>query len=154
MLYVLTDNGICSILYLCQNGIYPTKFGTKPESIKDDEPFLSEDDEIVLTEYQPNALTYRATASADRVAVFSEIYYPEGWHIYVDGKEIALGRVNYILRAAIIPSGEHTITMEFVPSILKWEWLCITLAILTILISAGCLGWKLWKSISNKELLS
>ena len=118
------------------------------------EPQPSEDDEIVLTEYQPNALTYRSTASADRVAVFSEIYYPEGWHIYVDGKEIALGRVNYVLRAAIIPAGEHTITMEFVPTILKWEWLCITLAILTILISAGCLGWKLWKSISNKELLS
>lgn len=114
----------------------------------------SEGDEITLTSYAPNKLEYSARTREDRVAVFSEIYYPEGWHIYVDGKEIALGRVNYVLRAAVIPAGEHTITMEFVPSILKWEWLCITIAILTILISAGCLGWKLWKSISNKELLS
>ena len=69
-------------------------------------------DEIILTEYKPNALTYHATTSADRVAVFSEIYYPEGWHIYVDGKEIRLGRVNYVLRAAVIPAGDHTIVMK------------------------------------------
>ena len=48
MLYVLTDSGIFNILYLCQNGVFPDKFGTKPESIKDDEPFLSEEDEIVI----------------------------------------------------------------------------------------------------------
>ena len=144
------ESAALNTLDLSKTAVADEKF----RSVLTCEPQPSESDEIILTEYQPNALTYRSTASADRVAVFSEIYYPEGWHIYVDGKEIALGRVNYVLRAAIIPAGEHTITMEFVPGILKWEWLSITLAILTILISAGCLGWKLWKSISNKELLS
>ena len=119
------------------------------------QPQPNETDEIVLTEYKPNALTYSANVANDRVAVFSEIYYPDGWHIYVDGKEIALGRVNYVLRAAVIPAGEHTITMSFVPSILRWEWLCVALAILTILISAGCITWPLWKKcITKKELLS
>ena len=105
----------------------------------------SENDEIVLTEYKPNALTYYAKNANDRIAVFSEIYYPEGWHIYVDGKEIALGRVNYILRAAVIPAGEHTITMQFVPTALildKWSY---ALAILLLLITIGCLTWPLWK---------
>ena len=119
------------------------------------QPQPNETDEIVLTEYKPNALTYSANVANDRVAVFSEIYYPDGWHIYVDGNEIALGRVNYVLRAAVIPAGEHTITMSFVPSILRWEWLCVALAILTILISAGCITWPLWKQfITKKELLS
>lgn len=108
-------------------------------------------DEIILTEYKPNALTYHATTSADRVAVFSEIYYPEGWHIYVDGKEIRLGRVNYVLRAAVIPAGDHTIVMKFQPGILQWDWICTLLVILTFLISAGCITWPVWRRFYNKS---
>ena len=113
----------------------------------------AEGDQIVLTQYKPNDLTYVSTLTHERVAVFSEIYYPEGWHIYVDGQEIALGRVNYVLRAAVIPAGEHTVTMHFTPEALQWEKLSIPLAILTLLISLGCIGWALW-SYRKKELLS
>ena len=105
----------------------------------------SEEDKIVLTEYTPNKLTYSASVANDRVAVFSEIYYPEGWHIYVDGKEIEIGRVNYVLRAAVIPAGEHTIQMEFVPTSLsldKWSYAC---AILLLLFVLGAITWPLWK---------
>ena len=109
------------------------------------EPQPSEGDEIVLTEYQPNALTYRSTASADRVAVFSEIYYPEGWHIYVDGKEIALGRVNYVLRAAVIPTGEHAVTMEFVPNALRIDSISFGVSILMLLISFLVMTYPIWK---------
>lgn len=115
------------------------------------EPQPNESDEIVLTEYQPNALSYHAITSADRVAVFSEIYYPEGWHIYVDEKEIALGRVNYVLRASVIPAGEHTIKMEFVPSALRvdtWSYACVIL----LLIVAICgISWPLWKRVIIKS---
>lgn len=115
------------------------------------EPQPNESDEIVLTEYQPNALSYHAITSADRVAVFSEIYYPEGWHIYVDEKEIALGRVNYVLRAAVIPAGEHTIKMEFAPGILRWDWLCTLLVVLSILISLGCITLALLKQENPQQ---
>ena len=107
-------------------------------------------DEIILTEYKPNALTYHATTSADRVAVFSEIYYPEGWHIYVDGKEIRLGRVNYVLRAAVIPAGDHTIVMKFVPNALRldvWSMACVILGLLLCIIG---LTWPLWRSWIKK----
>ena len=113
------------------------------------EPQPNESDEIVLTEYKPNALTYYANVAHDRVAVFSEIYYPDGWHLMVDGEEVPLGRVNYVLRAAVIPAGDHTLRMYFSPSQLKWEWLCITLAILTLVISAGCVIWALWKKFRS-----
>jgi hypothetical protein len=109
------------------------------------EPQPSESDEILLTEYQPNALTYHTTTAKDRVAVFSEIYYPEGWHIYVDGKEINLGRVNYVLRAAIIPAGEHTITMEFVPDVLKIDKWCYACVILMLIIAICGITWPIWR---------
>lgn len=105
----------------------------------------SETDKIVLTDYKPNALTYQTHTTNDRVTVFSEIYYPEGWHIYCDNQEISLGRVNYLLRAAAIPAGEHTILMEFRPAILQWDKWCITIIIIAMLISIGCITWPLWK---------
>lgn len=105
----------------------------------------NENDKIELVEYKPNKLLYTSNSSNDRIAVFSEIYYPEGWHLYVDGKEADIARVNYVLRAAVIPAGEHTILMEFVPKCLKldkWSYACV---ILLLLISLGCIGWPLWK---------
>ncbi len=105
----------------------------------------SEGDEIIMKEYKPNELSYYSSTTQDRVAVFSEIYYPDGWHIYVDGKEIALGRVNYVLRAAIIPAGEHTITMNFVPNALRLDYISYGASILMLLISLLALTYPLWK---------
>ena len=76
--------------------------------------------------------------------------------VCVDGKEIALGRVNYVLRAAVLPAGEHTVTMYFIPGILRLEWLSILFAILTLVISLAAITWPLWNKYckKNKELLS
>ena len=137
------ENTALNTLDLRHTAVADEKF----RSILTCEPQPNEADEIILTEYQPNQLLYTSNCACNRIAVFSEIYYPDGWHLYIDGKEHEIGRVNYILRAAVIPAGEHIIKMEFVPGILKWEWLCIIAAILTILISAGCITWPLWKKI-------
>ena len=48
MLYVMTDGGDFSILYMYQNGVYPDKYGTKPESLKEILPFIGEKDEMVV----------------------------------------------------------------------------------------------------------
>ena len=111
-------------------------------------------DHIALIEYTPNRLLYTARCANDRVAVFSEIYYPHGWHLYVDGQEIELGRVNYVLRAAVIPAGEHSLKMEFVPDNLAWDKLGYTLVILSILIALACMGISLryyFASRKNEE---
>ena len=106
----------------------------------------SETDKIVLTDYKPNALTYQTNTTNNRVAVFSEIYYPEDWYIYCDDQELSLGRVNYLLRAAIIPAGEHTITMKFVPKSLRldrWSYACL---VIILLIVAGGLSWPVFRA--------
>ena len=99
-----------------------------------------------MTEYKPNALTYSANVANDRVAVFSEIYYPDGWHLMVDGEEVPLGRVNYVLRAAIIPAGEHMITMTFLPDAMRWDKWCAAWVILLFIISlATLIGWPIYQ---------
>lgn len=70
---------------------------------------------IKLVTYKPNHLTYQSKSASEQLAVFSEIYYPSGWNAYVDGKKMDYVRANYVLRAMIIPSGEHTIEFRFEP---------------------------------------
>ena len=57
----------------------------------------------------------RQHAFAYDVGVFSEVYFPWGWKATVDGNEVPLARVNYILRALAIPAGSHEIVMTFAP---------------------------------------
>ena len=104
-----------------------------------------ETDEITLLSYAPNRLEYHAKTAHDRVAVFSEIYYPEGWHLYIDDKEAEIGRVNYVLRAAVIPAGEHTVRMAFSPKALHLDKWSMGFVVIGILLSLICLSLPLWK---------
>ena len=80
----------------------------------------SPDDRIELLSYAPNALKYRYSAANPRLAVFSEVFYPEGWTMEVgspDGtaEKAAVSRADWLLRAAVLPAGEHEVTMRFAP---------------------------------------
>ena len=75
----------------------------------------SDEDLIEMTSYAPNKVVYNYTAASDRVAVFSEIYYPNGWHATVDGEPVDLIRANWTFRAALLPAGEHEVVMTFLP---------------------------------------
>jgi hypothetical protein len=68
---------------------------------------------IELKEYKPNYLKYTSNSSAEKLAVFSEIYYPIGWTATIDGNPVDILRANYVLRAMYVPAGTHTIEMKF-----------------------------------------
>ncbi|MDE6347242.1 MAG: YfhO family protein [Bacteroides sp.] len=71
---------------------------------------------IRLTSYAPDRLTYETENAQDGIAVFSEIYYPDGWHVTIDGQPAELARADYILRTLYIPAGRHTVEMRFDPT--------------------------------------
>lgn len=112
----------------------------------------SASDRIAMTAYAPDKLDYTSNLANPRIAVFSEIYYPHDWHLYCDGEEISLGRVNYTLRAAILPAGVHKLHMEFTPSSLITDRWCLVIIILCLLLSAGALTSPLW--FQKKGLIS
>lgn len=91
------------------NGGQPFDKSTSPSASAQAAPTIS------LTEYRPDYVKYQTKNDHDAVAVFSEIYYPEGWHVTIDGTPAPLARANYILRALRIPAGEHTVEMHFDP---------------------------------------
>ena len=94
-------------------------------------------DYISLIAYNPKKLEYHAKVSGERMAVFSEIYYPYGWKATIDGQPADLYRVNYMLRALVVPEGEHDIVMFFAPdSIRKGNMLalsCFAVFLLTLI---------------------
>ncbi|MFD0836334.1 YfhO family protein [Mariniflexile aquimaris] len=74
---------------------------------------------IKLVAYKPNYLKYQSTNANKGFAVFSEIYYKNGWKTTVDGKDATHMRVNYTLRGMELPAGTHTIEFKFDPDVVK-----------------------------------
>ena len=113
-------------------------------------------DTIYETTYAPNRLTYHSKTSKDNVAVFSEIYFPWGWKATIDGEKVPIGRVDYVLRAIRVPSGEHQIEFIFDPESLKaTNALAIVSLCLIGLICAAALGrwgYAIYYGYKNPDL--
>ena len=90
--------------------------------------------------YNMDHLIYKTKTSKDQLAVFSEVYYAPDWRAYIDGKPADYFRVNYILRAMVIPAGEHKIEFKNeAPLMHKLIKVNIVSGILFILVVAGSL---------------
>lgn len=74
---------------------------------------------IKLKKYHPNHLIYHSQSKTKQFGIFSEIFYPYGWNVYLDGKSRDYFRVNYVLRGLEIPKGNHKIEFKFEPKIIK-----------------------------------
>ncbi len=74
---------------------------------------------ITLTDYRPNQVTYSFNANEDKLVVFSEIWTSRAWTMRIDGEEHPILRANYLLRAAMVPAGQHEIVMRYEPRIWK-----------------------------------
>jgi hypothetical protein len=74
---------------------------------------------IKLTTYDVTTLAYESSTTKEQFAVFSEIYYKEGWNAYVDGTLTPHYNVNYVLRGMLVPAGKHTIEFKFEPTVIK-----------------------------------
>ena len=88
--------------------------------------------------YNPDYLIYSTSSSKDQLAIFSEIYYEPDWKAYIDGQPAEYFRANYILRAMVIPAGQHKI--EFIneaPMIKVWDIVSIAFSVLLALVIAG-----------------
>ncbi|MCK7590477.1 YfhO family protein [Subsaxibacter sp. CAU 1640] len=108
---------------------------------------------INISVYKPNYLKYQSNNKNDGFAVFSEVYYGQGWKSFIDGQEAPHYRVNYILRGMEVPKGQHTIEFKFEPEVIK-TGSSIALAssvVFGLLILAGLFFEFKKKKVSPKE---
>jgi hypothetical protein len=107
---------------------------------------------IALVAYVPNHLTYQTESAKEELAVFSEIYYADGWNVSIDGKEMPYFRANYILRAMVVPAGKHTIEFRFAPkSFANVETISVIALVGMILLLIGAFGMDYIKPTKKKE---
>jgi hypothetical protein len=100
-------------------------------------------DTIMLISYKPNELIYKYSSLGERLAVFSEIYYPAGWKAYVDDVEKSYFRTDYILRGMVVPGGNHEIKFEFKPSSYYiGDKVSLASSLIFILLVAGYFGYS------------
>ncbi|MDE6490117.1 MAG: YfhO family protein, partial [Muribaculaceae bacterium] len=106
-------------------------------------------DTIYETSYAPGRLTYHADTRNGGVAVFSEVYFPWGWNVTVDGQPTDLARVDYLLRAVRLPGGSHEIVMEFDPASLHVTDTIATVAVVIIYMTLAAAGFVAFKRRRN-----
>ena len=111
-------------------------------------------DTIYETGYKPDELTYRYRSQQGGLAVFSEIYFPWGWQVTVDGKPVDMACVNYVLRAVNLPAGEHEVIFRFdPPSVHTTEAIAYVslFLILAAFVGTGFVAWKRRKSVPQNS---
>jgi hypothetical protein len=101
---------------------------------------------ISLESYSPNHLIYHYSASSAELAVFSEMYYAPGWNAYVDGKKMPHFRADFVLRAMIVPAGDHKLEFRFEPrSYYTGQKVSMAASLVVILLFLGALVYPLIK---------
>ena len=101
---------------------------------------------IHLTQYQPNEIELKTQSKTPQLAVISEIYYPYGWKMLVDNKEVPYIKADYLLRAVHVPAGNHTIRMIFEPEVIEKGKIFSMIAFgIFVLLSALGIFW-IWKN--------
>lgn len=94
---------------------------------------------ISLKSYAPNRLVYKVHSSSRQIAVFSEIYYKDGWNAYIDGEKVPYFRADYLLRAMSLDAGNYEVEFRFEPSIVRTsKTLSLVSSVLFVLLAAYC----------------
>jgi hypothetical protein len=106
---------------------------------------------IALIDYDSDFVTYEVDAKKAELAIFSEVYYPKGWQISIDGEPAEMIRVNYILRALPVPEGKHIITFRFDPQSIKITDSIAYAALFIMLLTALILFWQSLKGKRDTE---
>ncbi|PHQ28492.1 YfhO family protein [Leeuwenhoekiella nanhaiensis] len=102
---------------------------------------------IKLVEHRGDYLKYQSQASGDKLAVFSEVYYPNGWQAYIDGKPTEHFKVDYILRGMKVPAGKHTIEFKFEPQVVRTgSTISLASNVILVVLLLGALAFSIKRS--------
>lgn len=109
---------------------------------------------IRLEKNENDRIRYTAEAASSQFAVFSEIYYNRGWKAFLDGKEIPIIKVNYVLRGLVVPAGRHQIEFRFEPQgYYQGRKLTSFASILMVVLLAGSMfmQWRQSRSLNSAK---
>ena len=121
------------------------------ENAPTDRKYNSANGQIELIKYEPNNITYKFSSTEDQLAVFSEIYYPDGWNAYINGEEATYFRANYLLRAMELKAGNYTIEFRFEPKSYDIGKILSIICSLLLTTALGYIIFAVFKKKSNEQ---
>ena len=69
-----------------------------------------------VLKFTPNELKLKFYTDKQSLLVISQIYYPPGWKIFVDGKKVdKIFKTDHAIQSIIVPAGRHKVDMIFRP---------------------------------------
>ncbi|WP_109301143.1 YfhO family protein [Aquimarina sp. AU474] len=108
---------------------------------------------ISISKTSPDHLAYNVYAANPGFVVFSEVYYKEGWKVFIDGKSDNIYPVDYTLRGIKIPAGRHEVEFKFEPQVVKTGGaITLTSSIILIVLLLGGLMYQYKKTGSLLSL--
>jgi uncharacterized membrane protein YfhO len=93
-----------------------------------------EETEVKLQQFGLHELTFKVKTDKNSFLTISEIYYPAGWKAYIDGEQTPIYPTNYILRGVVVPTGEHTLKLQFEPEVYNLSLKLSLIGILSVII--------------------
>jgi hypothetical protein len=100
---------------------------------------FDENASIALVNNKNDEINYTSSSTKKQLAVFSEIYYNLGWKAYIDNVEAPIVKTNYVLRALVVPAGNHSIRFEFKPITIKNAIVASTFASILLWLSIAAI---------------
>ncbi len=100
-------------------------------------------------------LTYKTKSSTDQIMIFSEVFYKDSWHAYIDGKEVPYFCADYVLRGLYVPKGNHTI--EFIchsDTLKKGNTIAWVASIILILCIIGTIAYPIYRRKNEKTKIN
>ena len=113
--------------------------------------YNSANGKIELINYEPNVMTYKFSSAEDQLAVFSEIYYPDGWNAYINGEKATYFRANYLLRAMNLKAGDYTIEFRFEPKSYDIGKILSIICSILLTTASACIIFAVFKKKPNEQ---
>ena len=89
----------------------------------------------IVTE-EPERVVVRARSTGPGVLVLTDTWFP-GWKAKVDGRDVPVEQVNYVLRGVPIGAGTHVVEFTYEPLSWRIGWITSVLALLGLTAALG-----------------
>ncbi len=71
---------------------------------------------VIVNFLNPNERRFNVFSDRKTLFVISEIYYPPGWNIYMDGQVVEkIYKTDHAIQSIILPPGNHQVDLRFAP---------------------------------------
>jgi uncharacterized membrane protein YfhO len=85
-----------------------------------------------IVDEDPERVAIEADANRRALLVLADVHYP-GWKAEVDGEEVPIERVDYLLRGVALPAGRHAVEFRYEPLSWRIGWITSLTALLVLL---------------------